>query len=189
MFADTILSKVDKVVRGILLRAERPAGEIPAVNCTHMDDAESATERACVAVLRTLPEDEFQILALTYGLTRKAPKPPHRAADILGWGLARTMTIGEGALLHLRNNADSRAAFEPLLIALHLRLLDVAERICELRLSGAPRRLRDEELKQFWRALSPVERLCLRGYGTGERNEMQRALEKRAAGLIRPPIH
>ena len=131
-----------------------------------------------------MPEEERGVGALTYGLNGHTPCPPHRAADFLGLGLARTLTIGESAILRLRNSASAREAFEPLPARIRKRLLVTADQIYDLRLAGAPKSERDRVLKQLWCELSPVEQLCLRGFGEGEIPEMRTALERRADGLI-----
>ncbi|WP_330647020.1 hypothetical protein RPE78_15595 (plasmid) [Thioclava litoralis] len=194
MLAEYLLAKVDGLVRKTLragpmrdarrkpARPHSERGELPRRG--RLADVSDPLERACVAVILGLPAEERRVLELTYGLTGHLPCPPHRAADILGWGLAQTMTIGEAALLRLRNSARGRAAFAPLLAALHLRLLEAAQKIYDLRMAQAPRAERDHVLYRFWCDLTPVERLCLRGFGEGEVAEMRRALEHRAAGRI-----
>ncbi|WP_339115260.1 hypothetical protein [Thioclava sp. GXIMD2076] len=194
MLAEYILSKVDGLVRRTLqprpsreARRHAPQGSVPqslVPRRGRLDEADDPLERACARVVLSMPADERRVLELTYGLTGHLPVKPHRAADMLGWGLAQTMTIGEGAILRLRNSASGQAAFGALLAALHLRLLDAAERIYDLRMENAPRAERDMVLKRFWCELSPVERLCLRGFGEGEVAEMRVALEARADGRI-----
>lgn len=184
MLSRHIASKFDSVIRNILLRAEAPPGEVMTPRLGRLEDAETRLEQSCARVVQALPSEEKAVLCLTYGLTGQAPCPPHRAADLLGWGLAQTLTIGEGAILRLRNAASARAAFEPLLESLHPKLLVAADEIYEMRLAEIPKPQRNKVLKRFWCELAPLERLALRGYGEGEVEEMRVALEKRASGRL-----
>ncbi|MEO1952669.1 hypothetical protein [Thioclava sp.] len=184
MLSRHIALKFDNVIRNILLRAEVPPAQVTTPRLGRLEDAETALEQECARVVLAMPQEERGVLSLTYGLSGHAPIPPHRAADVLGWTLIQTMTIGEGAILRLRNAKSARAAFEPLLEVLHPRLLAAADEIYEMRLADVPRKRRDKVLKNLWCDISPLERLALRGFGDGEIPEMERALERRAAGQL-----
>lgn len=184
MLSRHIALKFDTAIRNILTRAEGSRADVMTPRLGRLEDAETAQEQACARIIQAMEPDERAVLCLTYGLTGHKPIPPHRAADVLGWSLIQVMTVGEGAILRLRNAASARAAFEPLLKSLHPRLLAVADEIYEMRLTDIPRRKRDLVLKRFWCDLTPLERLALRGYGEGEVPEMERALQRRASGQL-----
>ncbi|AQS49132.1 MULTISPECIES: hypothetical protein [Thioclava] len=184
MLSRHIALKFDNVIRNIFVRAEVPPSQVSTPRLGRLEDAETALEQDCARVVLAMPRDERDVLCLTYGLSGHAPIPPHRAADVLDWTLIQTMTVGEGAILRLRNAKSARIAFEPLLENLHPRLLAAADEIYEMRLAEVPRKRRDKVLKNLWCDISPLERLALRGFGDGEIPEMERALERRAAGQL-----
>lgn len=169
---------------GTIIRKAKPAPS-PDYNPRreHFTEAVGELERACIPIILDLETDELRVISLTYGLTGHLPITPIQATEVLGWSLLKTMTIGEGGLLRLRNSQRSRAAFQPLLESLHERLLTCADEIYDLRMQNAPKWKREKVLKVLWCDLTPIERLCLRGYGDGEIEEMRKALERRAGGL------